>query len=80
MSSNFVIVFLTLVLASKAWVQRGAILGASWAVLERRADEKARTLKSFKQLAKISDFGILGPSHEESLGSLGTSWRLLGLS
>ena len=51
----------------------GAVVGASWAVLERRDEEKARTLKSFKNQMEINDFGLLGP-----LGRvLGLSWDVL---
>eukprot|EP00959_Pyramimonas_sp_CCMP1952_P002832 58554-Pyramimonas_sp.AAC.1 len=39
----------------------GAVLGASWPVLERREADKARTPKSFKKLTEIDDFCSLVP-------------------
>ena len=51
----------------------GAILGASWAVLERPEAEKARTQKTLKKHMKFNDFGSSGPSWE-------VCWRLLGAS
>ena len=58
----------------------GAILGASWAVLSRRKAEKAKMPKSFKNLRKINDFGLFGPSWRTSWRPLGPSWRPLGPS
>ena len=58
----------------------GAILEASWAVLERRDDEKARKPNTFKNPQEINDFDLLGPSWECSWSSLGTSWRPVGPS
>ena len=58
----------------------GALLGAFWAVLERRDDEKARTLKSFKDPREINDFDLLRRFWEKSWGFLGPSWRPLGPS
>ena len=56
----------------------GAILMASWAVLSRRKAEKEQTPKSFKNIWKINDFGICGPSWRSSWRPLGPSWRPLG--
>ena len=58
----------------------GAVLGASWAVLERRKAERARSPKTSKKPMKINDFGFLGPSWEASWMPLGPSWRPLGPS
>merc|ERR1712151_629968 len=58
----------------------GAVLEASWAVLERRKAEKAGRPKSFKNKWKINDFGLLGRSQEASWRPLGASWRPLGPS
>ena len=58
----------------------GAIFGASWAVVERREAEKARTPKSFKNLRKINDLCLLGPSGECFWRPLGASWKRLGPS
>ena len=58
----------------------GAVLEASWAVLERRKAEKARTPKTWKKQLKINDFRFLGPSWEASWRPLGPSWRPLGPS
>ena len=53
----------------------GTVLGASWAVLERRDDEKARTLKSFKHLFGksmiLASWGPLGKNLGARLGCLG---------
>ena len=46
--------------------------------MERGKAEKAKTLKSLKNLRKINDFGLLGPSWEASWRLLGASWRPLG--
>ena len=43
--------------------------------MERGKAEKAKTLKSLKNLRKINDFGLLGPSWEASWRLLGASWR-----
>ena len=48
--------------------------------MERGKAEKAKTLKSLKNLRKINDFGLLGPSWEASWRLLGASWRPLGPS
>ena len=56
----------------------GATVGASWAVLGRRKAEKAQMPKSFKNVRKINDFGLFGPSWRTSWRPLGPSWRLLG--
>ena len=56
----------------------GAILGASWAVLERREAEEARTPKSFKKQLEINEFSLLGPSWECSWRPLGASCRPFG--
>ena len=45
--------------------------------MERGKAEKAKTLKSLKNLRKINDFGFLGPSWEASWRLLGASWRPL---
>ena len=58
----------------------GAVLGASRSVLERRKLEKARTPKTLKNIMKINDFGLLGPSWEASWSALWASWRPLGPS
>ena len=58
----------------------GAVLGASWAVFERRKPEKARKPKTSKKTMNINDFGFLGPSWEASWKPLGASWRHLGPS
>ena len=56
----------------------GAILGAFWAVLGRRKAEKKELPKSFKNLRKINDFGLFGPSWRSSWRHLRQSWRPLG--
>ena len=58
--------------------RHGAVLGASWAVLERRGDEKARTLNSFENLRGTTGFCILGPSWEGFV--LWLSWDVLEAS
>ena len=50
------------------------LLGASWAVVERREAETAETLKPFKNLREIDDFCLSGPSGDASRSSLGASW------
>ena len=67
-----------------SWVRRGgllgrlgAVLGGSWAVLERRKAEKAKMPKTSKKPMEINDFGFVGPSLEGSWRSLGASWRSL---
>ena len=58
----------------------GAVMGASWASLERRKLGKARTPKTLKnKTININDFGIFGPSSVTSWRPLGASWKLLGL-
>ena len=54
------------------------VLGAAWAVLGRWRAEKKRMPKSFKNLRKINDFGLFGPSWRTSWRLLGPSWRPLG--
>ena len=56
----------------------GAILGASWVVLERREAETARMPKSFNHLRKINDFCLLGTSWQGSWRPLGASGSHLG--
>ena len=51
-----------------------AVLEASWAGLERRKAEEARRPKSFQNLRKTDDFGLLGLSW----APLGPSWSDLG--
>ena len=58
----------------------GAVIGASWSVLERRKLEKSRTPKTLKITMKINDLGILEASWEASWSALGASWRPLGPS
>ena len=53
---------------------------ASWAVLERRKAEKARSPKSFRNLRKIDDFRLLGLSWAAPWRPPGASWRPLGPS
>ena len=48
--------------------------------MERGKAEKAKTLKSFNNLRKINDFGLLGPSWEASWGVLEASWAVWGPS
>ena len=57
------------------------LLGASWAVFERRKPEKARRPNTLKKNMKINDLGLLGPSWAvlgPSWGPLGPSWGRLG--
>ena len=59
------------------------VLGASWTVLERRGDEKARTLKAFTNLKEINDLCLLGLSWdvlEASWAVLEPSWAESGSS
>ena len=55
-----------------------AIWGASWAVLERREAEEARTPKSFKNRLEINDFSSWGPLGSAPGGFLGRLAGLLG--
>ena len=58
----------------------GPMLEASWAVLECRKPENARTRKTLKNILKTSDVGLLGPSWRSSRSALGASWGPLGPS
>ena len=60
------------------WGRLRAIWGASWAVLERREAEEARTPKSFKNRLEINDFSSWGPLGSAPGGFLGRLAGLLG--
>ena len=56
----------------------GAMFEASWALLECRKPDIARTRTTSNNTLKIADYGLLGPSWRASRNAFGAPWGPLG--